>query len=245
VRSFMDRLRPVGITDVAFAFCAYMDTEAGEDVIMALKTAAEEKFNQAGIPLPERGVELGRLADAIAKLIDGGHRHEASSRLLKVCLPADNERYEWVPVWIYKRTVMAQACLMSKVVNDNGSTCVPEDNLEKLTFVQGVVRMYTAQVHNPWLIKEGKYDENKTDEEQLPPPKQASLVKFLQDQRGTNASKCTTNYCRQIVKASTNVIGTPTVHLISELNSAETRNDVVKHTFIRWSNAFFGSLTSY
>ena len=81
VRSWMERLDGKGITNVDYALRAVLSTDEQEQTILALVMVRKEKYKAAGIDIPERGIDVGKLEDEEGALVDGGHRHSGLSRL--------------------------------------------------------------------------------------------------------------------------------------------------------------------
>ena len=230
VLSWMERLDGKGITNVEYALRAVLTSAEQEKAILALVMITKEKYKKAGIPTPDRGIDLGRLEDATGALFDGGHRHTGLSRLEDRCrTPESKAVYIWVPVILYSRAMLPKMVLYSKVINATGSCCVPEDSLERLTFTQGMIAMYTELHHEGDLRRRLKWVRTKSLSAQMP-PYVSDLVVFLAKQAGGSAS--TSGFFRQIVTAALHVRGPCTTYLKSVLDDAEKRRNKVHSLLI-------------
>ena len=185
VRSWMSDLGGIGIESQEFALYVYMDEEKSEDKLLTFVEKYKEKFAAAGISVPAT-IEFAKEDTADLKLqgrlIDGGHRHESCRRLAKEAKSAAARApYEWIPVRIYKRAVLPDICLFSKIINDQGSTGVKEDALEVLTFYQGMTKTFveTEQLDLANEMAQQAYNKSKRKNKTLTEKKGLQIISII------------------------------------------------------------------
>jgi hypothetical protein len=223
-------LKGVGITDMQFGFHVVFSNEDDQAEVELLCQVLKDKFKAADLTVPSHGVELGR-SDLLAYggfLIDGGHRSLALERNTE---SAEEDKvdplvYSLVPVHFYKRAALANVVIWSKVLNDTTSRCVPEDALERITFIQGLIDIYINEGHHEKFLASKKTAPKKKTKE-LRKPKTSELIAFVVAQSGKGVTDFTKDFTRHIINAAVNFTGIPTEHLTILVNTAESRHDEV------------------
>lgn len=220
----MADLKDKGITNHDFGLYVVLNDAEMETQLVDAVDLYTTKLREANISVPSV-VELSRDdagSDALdGDIIDGGHRHEAMNRLADVTTALiELAKYDWVPVRVYKRTLLPDIVLFSKLINDQGTTGVKEDALEKITFYQGMINAYVEneqmEVYAKRLAAKGKAPTKK--HANLPPPTIAELLAYIHKCIG---DKLSSGYFRHVISASLALIGRPTEYLVDSLNNAE------------------------
>ena len=145
----------------------YMRVIAPDDkleIIQELVKSEVTKYNSIGIELPSTGPHLGRFEPGHfgnLPTIDGMHRQagltqnhtewEADEKTLE-----DTNPFEYVKVVFYKPTIRADMVVLAKACNDITGDQVPEDKLERITFMQAIIEGYRAQPG--YVLGAGKKD---------------------------------------------------------------------------------------
>ena len=235
VQEWKTELRHIGITHHLYALSVYCESEKDEATLRALADAKRAKYTSANLPLPVGGVELGQI-EIGAHIIDGGHRTKSLLELQNEATDEkEREKYVWVPVRVYSRKVKPELTLLSKLINDKSSKGVQEDNLERLTFVQGVYREFVEHVWGPEQSNPRNRRSQTKGKQHPNEPTVAQVLEYYKKVSGL----LTVGYARQIVRSALNVLGKPTEHLTTLLNDAEKRNDKVQHVCLDIPSVFF------
>jgi len=79
------------------------------------------------------------------KCIDGMHRTTALQELLAECEEEEHKaRYQWAYACIYAPGVKPKICALAKAINSQGAKFVPEDNLERISFMQKMIQSWAT-----------------------------------------------------------------------------------------------------
>jgi len=111
-------------------------------------TEQKKIAEDAGVITTHHRVDDAQLDQIVPtwKCIDGMHRTTALQELLAECeKEEDKARYEWANACIYAPGVKPKICALAKAINSQGEKFVPEDNLERITFMQKMIQSWATE----------------------------------------------------------------------------------------------------
>jgi hypothetical protein len=217
VSDWKEDLRGMGMCLPQYHLSVYMPNNEDEGKVADMTKRAKDIYaDERDIPSVIELPRKGTFDDLRADICDGGHRWQATCELHDETKDEiEKDLYLWVPVAIYQRAIVPDVIFFSKVINDQGITCVHEDALEVLTFHQGMIDACTLKLQK----ESGKGKKRKG--------KKATTGEVLEYLKDLGQQTATDKYERMIIDASMAVMGDPTEHLKEVINAAETRADKV------------------
>jgi len=146
VRMFKESMRENGFLHDLF-ISVFMDKDHF-DAVKDMFDEQKKKAEDAGVITTHHRVDDAELDQVVPKwkCIDGMHRTTALQELLGECeKEEDKARYQWASACIYTPDVKPKICALAKAINAQGAKCVPEDNLERITFMQKMIQSWATE----------------------------------------------------------------------------------------------------
>jgi len=148
VRMFKDSMRDSGFLHEDTKFISVFMDKDHFDAVKEMFDRQKKKAEDAGVITTHHRVDDAELDQVVPKwkCIDGMHRTTALQELLDECeKEEDKARYQWASACIYTPGVKPKICALAKAINAQGAKCVPEDNLERITFMQKMIQSWATE----------------------------------------------------------------------------------------------------